>query len=152
MDSFGKRLAHALKTRGVERLALANVLEISPQAVSKIINSPTSSMTAVNAAKAARYLQVSWYWLATGEGDMANVEYPVARHEAVALANLRAIGTLDPETAERITGELGRIADGLRAQDTLAPRGRQLPDPVGTDTPVTSSALVGDAPSKTRSA
>lgn len=133
MDSFGKRLEHALKARRAERKALAAYLCVSPQAVSQIINSPSSAMTAVNTAKAARYLQVSWFWLATGEGDMENVEFPVAKQEAVALANLRAINTLDPSAAERISSELGRIADGLRAQDALVPMARALPQPVSND-------------------
>ena len=141
MDSFGERLKHALETRKAERKALASVLGISVQAISKIINTD-SSMNAQNTAKAARYLQVSWYWLATGEGDMENVEYPVAKQEALALANLRAINTLDPSTAERIGGELARIADGLRAQDALTPKTRELPPPVSADGPTSADLIV----------
>jgi transcriptional regulator with XRE-family HTH domain len=148
MDSFGERLKHALETRKAERKALAAVLGISVQAISKIINTD-SSMNAQNTAKAARYLQVSWFWLATGEGDMENVEYPVAKQEALALANLRTINTLDPSAAQRITGDLGRIADGLRAQEALSPRA--LPEPISTDGP-TAAGLVTQDPAARKSA
>lgn len=144
MDSFGDRLKHALDVRKAERKALAAVLDISVQAISKIINS-NSSMNAQNTAKAARYLQVSWFWLATGEGEMDNVEYPVAKQEALALANLRTIGTLDPSAADRIGAELGRIADGLRAQDALTPKTRELPTPISDDAPTDSNLVVKSA-------
>lgn len=68
--TYGNRLQKALALAGKDRAQLAQALEISVQAVGQVIvgSSRTKSFTAANSAKAAQFLGVNHYWLATGEG------------------------------------------------------------------------------------
>lgn len=70
MSTFAERLQLALAESGKTRAELAAALEISPQAVGQQLAGATKSMTAENAARAARLLQVDLHWLCTGEGTM----------------------------------------------------------------------------------
>jgi transcriptional regulator with XRE-family HTH domain len=67
--TFGKRLSAAMEAAEKDRAALAAALGVSVQAIGQTIRSDSKSMTAENAAKAARFLGVDLYWLATGEGE-----------------------------------------------------------------------------------
>lgn len=69
---FGARLAAALEAAKKTRRELADHLLISVQAVGQAING--GRFSAANAAKAARFLGVNWYWLATGEESPAPTE------------------------------------------------------------------------------
>lgn len=71
-ETYGQRLDRALKLAGKERPELARKLDISVQAVSQVINGRTVALTAENSAKAARFLNVDGYWLATGIGSPAS--------------------------------------------------------------------------------
>src|SRR5574337_845204 len=78
--TYAQRLAAALGVpvekgawdAGARRkaLALAAELRVSRQAVEKFFRDASGSMSAENNARAARYLRVSAYWLATGDGPM----------------------------------------------------------------------------------
>ena len=70
--TYGKRLEEALRLAGKDRPALAAALDISVQAVGQVITggrSGNQTFTAENSARAARFLKVDHFWLATGEGD-----------------------------------------------------------------------------------
>ena len=67
--TYGSRLDKSLKMRDKSRKELADCLGISVQAIGQVINGPTVALTAENHEKAARFLRVNGYWLATGEGD-----------------------------------------------------------------------------------
>jgi transcriptional regulator with XRE-family HTH domain len=74
---FGKRLQDALDSAGKTRAQLAAVLRstddtmgVSPSAIGQVISGATKALTAENCARAARFLGVSNYWLATGLGPM----------------------------------------------------------------------------------
>lgn len=69
MSEYGKRLAHALNLATKERKDLAAHLEISVQAVGQVIRGETGAFTSDNNARAAKFLTVDPYWLATGEGE-----------------------------------------------------------------------------------
>lgn len=69
---YGKRLEKALEMAGKDRQALAAALGISPQAVGQVITggrSGVQAFTAENSARAAKFLGVNHFWLATGEGS-----------------------------------------------------------------------------------
>jgi transcriptional regulator with XRE-family HTH domain len=66
---YSERLTLALRMAGVSRAALARELEISYQAVKKVLDGKSASFSALNNDRAARFLRVSSRWLATGEGD-----------------------------------------------------------------------------------
>jgi transcriptional regulator with XRE-family HTH domain len=66
--SYGKRLDKALTLALKERKELADAIGISVQAIGQVIQGKTAALTAENSAKAARFLKVDHYWLATGEG------------------------------------------------------------------------------------
>lgn len=67
--TFGGRLEMALERSRKERHELADAIGVSVQAIGQAISGRTKAMTAENTAKAARFLCVDWYWLATGEGQ-----------------------------------------------------------------------------------
>ncbi|MHA6885705.1 helix-turn-helix domain-containing protein [Ralstonia pseudosolanacearum] len=69
MSTYGERLLSALKLSNQTRAALAQHLGISEQAIGQVILGGTKALTAENSARAARFLRVDHFWLATGEGD-----------------------------------------------------------------------------------
>jgi transcriptional regulator with XRE-family HTH domain len=74
--SYGKRLGEALTFAKKERKELADALEVSVQAIGQVLIGKTAALTAENSARAARFLKVSHFWLATGEGEMMDHENP----------------------------------------------------------------------------
>jgi transcriptional regulator with XRE-family HTH domain len=66
--NYGDRLVHALATSAKSRLELAHAIGASTQAISQVINGASKSLNAENTLRAARFLKVSAWWLATGEG------------------------------------------------------------------------------------
>lgn len=75
--TFAERITAALAGAGKSRADLARVLRspkgtmgISNSGVGQLLAGDSKSMTAENCARAARYLGVSIYWLATCEGPM----------------------------------------------------------------------------------
>jgi len=69
MNSYGERLAEALRISGKERQHLADAMNVSVQAIGQVILGNTKALTAENTAYAAKYLGVDYYWLATGKGE-----------------------------------------------------------------------------------
>lgn len=67
--TYGSRLASALDLAAKSRGELALHLAISPQAIGQVIRNDTGALTAENSARAARFLNVDHFWLATGEGQ-----------------------------------------------------------------------------------
>lgn len=70
MVDYAERLAGAMKHSGATKTTLANAIGISYQAVKKVLDGGSRSLSAENNAKAARFLGVSSHWLATGDGEM----------------------------------------------------------------------------------
>lgn len=68
---FGQRLALALARAQKSRKEIAEHLGVSVQSIGQVLKGPTVAMTADNSARSARFLGVSAFWLATGEGAMA---------------------------------------------------------------------------------
>lgn len=69
MNTYGSRLEEALRLAQRERIELATAIDVSVQAIGQVIAGKTKALTAENSAKAARFLGVDAYWLATGEGS-----------------------------------------------------------------------------------
>ena len=76
--SYGQRLKNALDCSGKGRKELADAIGRSVQAVGDVINGKSKAFTAENNAKAAEFLRVSSFWLATGEGQMSDFGAPIA--------------------------------------------------------------------------
>lgn len=93
MDTFGERLEAALDGAKKTRKGLAEELKISVQAVGQAVRGE-SSFTAANTAKAARYLRVNWYWLATGDESMEITDVQLSADER---SILRKIVDVRPE-------------------------------------------------------
>lgn len=70
--SYGQRLQAALDHSGKGRKALAEAIGRSVQAVGDVINGKSKAFTAENNAKAAEFLKVNSFWLATGDGSMVS--------------------------------------------------------------------------------
>lgn len=84
-QTFGERLQAALTAAAKTRGDLCKVLKstdgsfgISESALGQVINGSSKSLNAENTARAARFLQVDSYWLATGEGAMRPPAHRVA--------------------------------------------------------------------------
>lgn len=73
MESYGQRLARAMKLRGRSGAELARALGVKPQAIYQVLSGSTKSLTADNHLKAARFLSLSPDWLASGRGDMTRM-------------------------------------------------------------------------------
>lgn len=71
--TYGQRLQMAMDLaklpRPQARARLAGELEITVQALGKVLNGQSRSLTAENHMTAARFLRVDPWWLATGEGE-----------------------------------------------------------------------------------
>jgi hypothetical protein len=78
MDTYGARLAKAMHSLRIEVPALAKHLEVSPQAIRKLLAGTSKMMNAEHSAKTARFLHVDHHWLATGEGPMLPAFSPLA--------------------------------------------------------------------------
>ena len=77
--TYGSRLAEALLMAGKERQDLADAISVSVQAIGQVIMGKTKALTAENSERAARFLGVNPYWLATGEessSPVAGSEWP----------------------------------------------------------------------------
>lgn len=68
-STYGNRLHEALLLANRDRQDLADVLAVSVQAIGQVISGKTRALTAANSERAARFLRVDPYWLATGEGS-----------------------------------------------------------------------------------
>lgn len=82
-STFAHRLAAAMAEAQKTRTELGRVLRspdgrmgISPSAVGQLLSGASKSMNAENCARAARFLGVNAYWLATGEGPMRDSPLP----------------------------------------------------------------------------
>ena len=73
-STFGQRLELALKLAEKSRNELAEAADLTVQAIGQVIQGNTKALTAENSAKAARFLNVDSYWLATGKGKPRPVE------------------------------------------------------------------------------
>ena len=78
MVEYKDRLEQAMKKSGVTTTALAASLDVSYQAVKKVLDGSTRAFTAANNARAAAVLKVNPNWLATGEGEWEDVGAPLA--------------------------------------------------------------------------
>lgn len=69
MVNYSDRLKAAMSLRSVNVAQLASAMEISYQAVKKVLDGKTSAFGSVNNLMAARYLSVDSDWLAAGASD-----------------------------------------------------------------------------------
>lgn len=78
MKTYGDRLEEALRIAKRDRAELSAAINISIQAIGQVIAGKTKALTAENSARAARFLRVDHFWLATGEGEPRpdNAEWP----------------------------------------------------------------------------
>jgi transcriptional regulator with XRE-family HTH domain len=68
MVDYKDRLQEAMKDAGVSKQGLADALGVSYQAIKKVLDGLTHSLTAANNDAAALKLGVNSRWLATGKG------------------------------------------------------------------------------------
>ena len=70
MVDYKDRLASAMKIAGLSTQQLADKLNISYQAVKKVLGGKSAGFGIINNVRAAAALNVNSDWLATGEGRM----------------------------------------------------------------------------------
>lgn len=146
-STFADRLTEALKTSGKSRADLAKRLYsdtkqavgVSVQAVGQALDGTTKSFSANNTARAARFLGVDFYWLATGEGVARPAdtnEAPVDQLVYRLGVALQAMDDLARTTAGSLLAQLAsrpedahRIADLIRSvTERPKPDGDTLPE------------------------
>jgi len=71
MVDYGTRLAEAMKHAQSSPTALSKALGVSYQAVKKVLDGKSLALNAENHMRAARFLGVNSYWLATGEESLS---------------------------------------------------------------------------------
>lgn len=79
MVEYKDRLREAMETAGVSTTRLARELDVSYQAVKKVLLGGSAAFNTENNAAAARFLGVNSDWLATGKGQRL-APPPVADH------------------------------------------------------------------------
>lgn len=72
--TYGKRLDQAISMAKSSRKALAIGIGVSEQAIGQVIRGDTVAFSAENSAKAAHFLRVDHFWLATGDGEARPLE------------------------------------------------------------------------------
>lgn len=70
MVEYRDRLQLAMDEMGVSAAKLADELDTSYQGVKKVLDGKSGAFSAINHARAARFLEVNSDWLALGEGPM----------------------------------------------------------------------------------
>lgn len=70
MNDYANRLEKAMKLADMSIADLSAALDVSYQAVRKVIRGESKAFSAENNSKAATAMGISADWLATGEGDM----------------------------------------------------------------------------------
>lgn len=121
--TYGERLQTALTHAQKSVADLARHLVgpegdrgVSPSSVHQVLRGQTKAHTAENCVRAARFLQVDPFWLATGEGSMAaqapaaviaqERRSPYGCGDAEALTTLRALLQRLPPEARAIAADI----------------------------------------------
>ena len=124
---FSERLRAAMALRSVAPKQLADTLGVSVQAVGQVLSGSTRALTAANTVRAARFLGVSVYWLATGEGEMRT---PEKNGEQMALTQqerdlIVALRVLHPDDrAKVIESVLDKARDHVKQLEDVIARNR----------------------------
>lgn len=74
--NYGTRLKQALAATGKSRKQLGEAMGITVQAIGDVINAKSNAFTAENHARAAAFIGVNPFWLATGDGEMFSLTSP----------------------------------------------------------------------------
>lgn len=67
--SYGSRLEKAMELAEADRNGLAKAVGVSVQAIGMVLGGKSNAFAAENHARAAQFLSVDHFWLATGEGE-----------------------------------------------------------------------------------
>jgi transcriptional regulator with XRE-family HTH domain len=126
---YGQRLAEAMALAGMAeadgtlkkdaRSRLAAALEISVQAVGQVLTGASRAFTPEKSARAARFLKVDHYWLATGEGEPRP---PGLSPEALEFA--RRYDRLDAEGKAKFSAAIVLAQRGLTENQKVPERER----------------------------
>jgi transcriptional regulator with XRE-family HTH domain len=124
--TYAARLAQAMAIAKVDRNRLAQGIGVSVQAIGQVLSGETKAFSAMNNAKAARFLAVDAYWLATGEG------YPQTPKQTMPFRDLSGIEAqlitlfrrLAPESQHAVVIDV----DSIAAEAHPAPADTQTAD------------------------
>lgn len=111
--TYGERLSEAIDLAKESRESLAEALDISVQAVGAVIRGDTRAMTAENNAKAARFLAVNPFWLATGletARDAAGLRESLSEEAILQAANYEK---MNPVERQRLRLLMMAARDGV---------------------------------------
>lgn len=132
MVDFSERLNTALTHAGTTAKDLQDYLGISYQAMKKLETGLSKSFTAENCARAARYLRVNFFWLATGEGAMLDAAEPThgfrVTEQESPLENWRTwpFASISPERYGRLSDVQRGMVEGYAAGLLAAPKAAHI--------------------------
>jgi transcriptional regulator with XRE-family HTH domain len=126
---YADRLRDAMKYAGVDYKALAKALGVTSNAIKKVLDRGSASLSALNNSRAAAHLGINPDWLATGDGAMVREEHwpfvRVTRDQIVALADvdrlllegqiLQAMHNLKPHAPDELPEGVVLIPERRRA-------------------------------------
>lgn len=132
MVDYSERFNEAMKLRSVSTSMLAKELGITYQAIKKILDGKSAALSAENNAKAAKYLQINSYWLATGEESMALQESSATPPLAVLIQRLsRELQHVDAANRPLLAHAIKVWADAPEQWERLVQQLRNLGVDVG---------------------
>lgn len=113
MTEYRERLRQAMGA-SVSIAQLACALDVSYQAVKKLLDGKSTSFTAINNTKAARFLGVNPDWLATGTGEMMAQYVPEPETDGLSVLaeKLSYLDTASRETAATLLAGMARDPAG----------------------------------------
>ena len=103
------RFQQAMRESGKTEQQIADHLDVSYQAVRKLMTGGTKMLNAANNVKAARFMGVDSEWLATGVADPERVQ--LAGDEAAMLAAFRRLPSTGLPRGQAL-GYIERLAEG----------------------------------------
>lgn len=127
MQELKDRLKYARKNANITQLELANIIGISQGSISDLESG--RNKTSVNITKFAEVLKVNPHWLATGQGEMTNIQFNNAHientqidtsliNQAIAITNLDKDKTIETALQFFITMHAQESLRALRGKLT----------------------------------
>lgn len=130
MVEYKDRLQWAMSQAGVTVSALASHLDISYQAVKKVVDGKSKEFTSKSNAAAADFLKVDPYWLATGKGEARPKPISSGNLTPMEAQMLTMYRVLPPHLQHEIESQINSAYAGQTSDASTAnPFGKTRPKP-----------------------
>ena len=138
--TYGKRLKAAIEAAGRERKEVAQACGCTVQNIGMVLTAPAGvdrTLSAATHAKAARFLNVDPYWLATGEGQMRT---DAAADDSTLSTDAKEIASYFDKLHNKVArtrSYVGAMSLILRELGEMEPPpdGKSIPEPAPAENP-----------------